>query len=245
MLCDRHTHSYTAVQKMRSLIIGILGILGDEEDDKVHPLPKFLQASKNMKRTGALRKIRDVESSSDGGSSSFRFGRTKALSQVFRRARIVKTTFVTPSNEITQENKPVVLLYLAAPKRRDLESRDTIVPTSAYKFRVTNPWGTTFEAYYTPVTLKGGPVVENNNFNLSEEEELLKFFISLRPGGQITRACMAWKVGKTIPILGPSINPIALHSIDSNTSSQPVVMFAAGTGVVSNGCWNSTDCPDH
>mmetsp|Transcript_5710 Transcript_5710/g.13451 ORF Transcript_5710/g.13451 Transcript_5710/m.13451 type:complete len:1254 (+) Transcript_5710:47-3808(+) len=171
----RHKHSYIAVQKMRTLIVGILV---DEADDKVPPLPKFLQAAQNMKRTSARRKISsDLETSSDSDTSSFHFGRTKALSQVFRRARIVQTTFVTPSNEITQENKPVVMLYLAAPKRRDLESKDgIIVPSSAYKFRVTNPWGTTFEAYYTPVNPEDGPVLENNSFDLKDEEELLKFF---------------------------------------------------------------------
>ncbi|CAJ1928336.1 unnamed protein product [Cylindrotheca closterium] len=123
------------------------------------------------------------------------------------------------------------MLYLAAPKRPNIDSQDVIIPSSAYRFRITNPWGTTFEAYYTPVRLQKSDAMRKDGLDVNNDEEVLEFLISLRAGGQLQKSCMSWTIGKTLPIFGPTVNPKVLQQLGTTPRSKSLILFAAGTGI--------------
>lgn len=214
----RHAHSYFALQKMKSLVIAVL-VPEDLTKHKPILLPSAVLAG-NGNVQDAENPLQAVEINSK---------------PLFRRARILDVRFVTPFDEISEANKPVVMLCLAVPKVADCISSNTafILPSSCFKFRVVNPWGSTFEAYYTPVKLlksasdQGG----RGSVSVKEDENVYEFLISLRPGGQISKASLEWKIGKALAVQGPSINPKVLQSLASITSSTVVTLFAAGTGI--------------
>lgn len=217
---------------MKSLVIAKL--VEDVKDESLGLRSVARSAMETLKRTSHMMAPAMGLMKLAGGKSSVDVEQTEGVlnsrpeTRLFRRARIVYTTFITPSHEVTADNKPVVLLCLAAPKRPDFETPDGIVPSSAYKFRITNPWGTTFEAYYTPVKLRDA---KKGDVDVSDDEEILQFLISLRPGGQLQKACLSWRVGKTLPVFGPTINPKVLEQISATLPNDTVILFAAGTGI--------------
>mmetsp|Transcript_35416 Transcript_35416/g.85880 ORF Transcript_35416/g.85880 Transcript_35416/m.85880 type:complete len:1612 (-) Transcript_35416:38-4873(-) len=212
----RHAHSYFALQKMKSLVIAVLG---GEDLAKQKPIliPSAVLAG-NANVQDAENPLQTVEVNSMA---------------VFRRARILDVRFVTPFDEISDSNKPVVMLCLAVPKVAGcvISNKGFILPSSCFKFRVVNPWGSTFEAYYTPVKLSNPGRGERSSVVVKDDENVYEFLISLRPGGQISKASLEWKIGKALAVQGPSINPKALQGLVSITSSSVVTLFAAGTGI--------------
>jgi hypothetical protein len=211
-----HAHSYFALQKMKSLVIAVL-----VDQGKHKQLDSIVLLAQNL-----LNKRSDSGLDTENPITPLGVN----LKPFFRRGRILDVRFITPYNEISETNKPVVMLCLAIPSiRGSVAKGETILPSSCFKFRVVNPWGSTFEAYYTPVKLLAGKGAGRGS--PKDNEEVYEFLISLRPGGQISKACLGWKVGNVLAVQGPSINPTVLESIASTDRSKIVTMFASGTGV--------------
>jgi len=210
----RHTHSFHAIQKMKSLVIAVL-VVGDEKKSILIPAAVL---SGNANIVDAENSLQQVKVNAK---------------PLFRRARILDVRFITPFDEISETNKPVVMLCLAVPKAVEwaVSNNGSILPSACFKFRVVNAWGSTFEAYYTPVRLMRSGDDDRINTSIKEDENVYEFLISLRPGGQISKASLEWKIGKPLAVQGPSINPKILNSLAPITPSTVVTLFAAGTGI--------------
>ncbi|CAJ1957528.1 unnamed protein product [Cylindrotheca closterium] len=214
----RHAHSYFALQRMKTLVIAVLVA---EDLEKYKPIlisSAILAGNTNVQDTE--NPVQTVQINS---------------MPVFRRARILDVRFITPFEEISDVNKPVIMLCLAVPKVAGciISNDGFILPSACFKFRVVNAWGSTFEAYYTPVRLLKDGVDRGarSSVSVKEDENVYEFLISLRPGGQISKASLEWKIGKALAVQGPSVNPKVLQSLVSITSSTVMTLFAAGTGI--------------
>lgn len=212
----RHAHSYFALQKMKTLVIAVL--VGED----IHKNQQILIPSAvlfgNENVADAENPLHKVELNAK---------------PLFRRARILDVRFITPFDEISASNKPVVMLCLAVPKVVGcvVSNNGTILPSSTFKFRVVNAFGSTFEAYYTPVRLLKAGDQRRDQVCIREDENVYEFLISLRPGGQISKASLAWKIRKPLAVQGPSINPDIINGVASVTASTVLTLFAAGTGI--------------
>eukprot|EP00980_Cylindrotheca_fusiformis_P016407 scaffold4891_cov140-Cylindrotheca_fusiformis.AAC.4 len=209
----KHVHSYFALQKMKTLIIAVLT---DQGVDKSHP------ALSHQLVAGHGNKTMDTENPTSSIGRHWK--------PVFHRGRILDVRFISPFSEISESNKPVVMLRLAVKSMctPNGEGERALLPSSCFKFRVVNPYGSTFEAYYTPVRLMG---TSEGQMMPKDDEETFDFIISLRPGGQISKASLEWKVGKALAIQGPTVNPDVLNSITSINRNTIVTLFASGTGI--------------
>lgn len=201
-------HSFSALQKMKTLAIAVL-----VDEDIPHP--------------SLVVSPLDLESPAASVAPRRNFAK-----RLFRRARILDVRFITPFEDIEVTEKTTVLLRLSVPTANALLSnaRATIgiPPGSCFKFRSVNDYGSTFEGFYTPVRLLG------NDLYTTEEgkgEDIYDFLIRLRPGGQIWQASRHWKIGKYIPLCGFVFSPNIVEKAMAADRQKPIVLIAAGTGI--------------
>jgi hypothetical protein len=221
----RHTHSPSALKLLKTLVSAVL-IEGDESSE-FNVIP------------GSHRDFLDAVPPPGG----LKRGTT---TQVFRSGRVVGVRYLTPAIELTDKSKPVLLLRVALPRSGRMagaiRGNALLVPSSAFTFRGSDKQGRTFERQYTPVRiardlLKDLSVAGDSQRNIvtgqrvkEGDEEVYDFFISLVPGGKMSKYLMSLKPGKRLLVQDPKINPPTIEKVDQE-QWKTVVMLAAGTGL--------------
>jgi cytochrome b involved in lipid metabolism len=160
-------------------------------------------------------------------------------SQAFRPGRVLAMKYLTPAMDLTKASKPVIMLRLSLPRHsgssyHNQKDDAPFLPSFAFTFRAVDKRGSTVERQYTPVNLDKNLLQDSikgiKQSNNQSEDEVYAFLISLIPGGQMSTFLMGLKVGKTVLVQGPKINPKTLAKVDS-LHWKSVVMLAAGTGI--------------
>ncbi|CAB9503323.1 Dual oxidase 1 [Seminavis robusta] len=152
------------------------------------------------------------------------------LLPVFRRGRIVDLKCLTPSIEITDCCKPVILLRLALP-RIGLDERTKQLlplPSCVFTFRGLDDNGSTVERQYTPVSLEAHEEV--SCASVTANEGVIDFIISLVPSGKMSRILLDMSKGKLLLVQGPTVCPSLVQTFQ-DARWESIVMIAAGTGI--------------